>query len=110
MEYIPWVLAAIFAVFALFELSAAKSSYRKLNDLNEYVQYLLFHPQVYGDHREKFLSYVAQLGEADVTQRAMASSRAVEYMAIGLADKILLPNILSRSGVHPDDPTSGNDA
>ena len=93
----PWILAAVLAAAALLELNAARSAYRKLNAVNEYVQFLFFQPKVYNDHREKFLSFVCQSGEGDVSDQAMASYQAVDDMALALEDKILLANVISRS-------------
>ncbi len=92
-----WILAAVFAVLAAFELYTARSACRKLNTLNEYVQFLLFQPKVYNDHRDKFLSFLSQMDKTDVGAQAMASYQAVENMALALEDKILLANVLSRS-------------
>ncbi len=96
-----WVVVGILAVVVLFEIFALKSAYRKLNSLNEYVQFLLFQPEIYKDHREKFLSLVSQNSKADFSNQAMASYQAIENMALGLKDKILLSNMKNRSEGHP---------
>ena len=96
MEHMSWLLAGVFVLVALWQFSAARSAYRKLNTLNEYVQFLLFQPEVYNDHREKFLGLVAEKSTASVSDQAMASFEAIENMAIQLEDKILLANVSSR--------------
>jgi len=98
-ERMIWILVVILAVVATWQFSASRATYRKLNTLNEYVQFLLFHPQVYEDHRAKFLSFVSETSTMNVSDQAMASYRAIEDMAVELEDKILLSNVKSREGV-----------
>lgn len=100
MQYLPWVFAGVFAMIAFLQFTAAKSAYRKLNILNEYVQFLLFQPKVYSDHREKFLGFVAEESIASVSDHAMASYQAIENMATQLYDRVLTANVLSRSQRH----------
>lgn len=96
MELISWLLSGIFGLVAFWQFSAARSAYRKLNTLNEYVQFLLFQPKVYNDHREKFLGFVAEKSMTSVSDQAMASYQAIEKMAIQLEDKMLMANVASR--------------
>ena len=96
MEYLSWLLVGIFALVAFWQFSASRAAYRKLNTLNEYIQFLLFQPKVYNDHREKFLKFVAEKSTASVSDQAMASYEAIENMAIQLEDKILVANVASR--------------
>jgi hypothetical protein len=100
MQYLPWILAGIFAIVAFLQFTAAKSAYQKLNVLNEYIQFLLFQPKVYNDHRDKFLGFVAQRASASVSDQAMASYQAVENMAAQLYDHVLLANVKMRSQPH----------
>lgn len=97
MQYLPWIVAGVLAIVALLQFTAAKSACLKLNTLNEYVQFLLFQPEVYNDHRDKFLGFVAQQSSAAVADQAMASYQAIENMAAQLFDDALLANIKMRS-------------
>ena len=97
MEIMSWLIAGFFALVALWQISAARSAYRKLNTLNEYIQFILFQPKVYNDHREKFLGFVAESCTASPPDQAMASYQAIEDMAINLEDKIFVANVVSRS-------------
>lgn len=96
MNRMIWILVVILAIAAIWQFSASRAAYRKLNTLNEYVQFLLFHPQVYEDHRAKFLSFVSENSNMSVSDQAMASYRAIEDIAVKLEDKILLSNVKSR--------------
>lgn len=93
-----WILGAVLAIIAILQFLASRAAYRKLNTLNEYVQFLLFHPQVYEDHRAKFLSFVSKNSNMSISDQTMASYRAIEDMAVKLEDKILLSNVISRRG------------
>jgi len=96
MEHLPWFIAGAFGLVAFWQFSATRSAYRKLNTLNEYVQFLLFQPNVYNDHSEKFLGFVAEKSNASVSNQAMASYQVIENMAIQLGDHILVANVASR--------------
>jgi len=101
MERMLWVLVTLLVVVAFWQFSASRSAYRKLNTLNEYVQFLLFQPQVYEDHRQKLLTFASQNSSRSVTDQAMASYQAIENMALQLEGKILLANVKMR-GSHDD--------
>lgn len=96
MELIVWLLVGAFALIAFFQFFAATSAYKKLNTLNEYVQFLLFHPEVYNNHREKFLRFVADKSTASSSDQTMASYQMIEDIAIQLQASILLANVASR--------------
>jgi hypothetical protein len=100
MGLMSWLLVGVFALVAVWQFSSARSACRKLNTLNEYVQFLLFQPKLYNDHREKFLGFVAEKSMASVSYQAMASYQAIENMAIQLEDKILVSNVASRGQRH----------
>lgn len=97
MYSVIWVLVVL-AVIAIWQLITIRSAYRKLSTLNEYVQFLLFNPQIYEDHREKFLVFVSENSGMSISNQAMASYRAIVDMAAKLEDKILLANVKSRGG------------
>lgn len=101
MEHMLWVLVTLLAVVAFWQFSASRSAYRKLNTLNEYVQFLLFQPEVYEDNRQKFLTFVSQNSSRSIADQAMASYQAIESVALQLEDKILLANVKMR-GSHDD--------
>ena len=90
------VVVVALAAFALFELNAARAAYKKLNVLNEYTQFLLFHPEVYANHREKFIAFVSETRGAGVSQQAMATYQSVENMAGEVHEATLLANVMSR--------------
>lgn len=97
MQYLSWIFVGIFAIIAFQQFSAAKSAYQKLNILNEYLQFLLFQPKVYSDHREKFLGFVAEKASASVSDQAMASYQAIENMAAQIYGSVLIANVQSRN-------------
>lgn len=101
MERMLWVLITLLAVVAFWQFSASRSAYRKLNTLNEYVQFLLFQPLVYEDHRQKLLTFVSQNSSRSVTDQAMASYQAIENIALQLEGEILLANVKCRGSQAP---------
>ena len=92
-----WALVAVLLAFSIFQFSAARRAYWKLNALNEYVQFLIFQPQVYEDHRKKFLAFVSQNTSSSISDQAMASYQAIDDMAAKLENTdALLSNVKSR--------------
>ena len=102
MNLTIWILVAVLLIVAIQQFSASRSAYRKLNTLNEYVQFLLFHPEVYEDHRKKFLAFVSENSGRSMQDQAMASYRTIEDVAAKLEEAIVLANVKSRgSGGDP---------
>jgi hypothetical protein len=92
MNLTLWILIAVLFIVAIQQFSASRSAYRKLNTLNEYVQFLLFHPEVYDDHRKKFLTFVSENSGRSIPGQAMASYRAIDDVAaINYREKFYLP-------------------
>ncbi len=85
-----WILVAVLLLFAIQQFSASRSAYRKLNALNEYVQFLIFHPEVYEDHKKKFLAFASENSGASVINQAMTSYRAIEDIATKLYKDIVM--------------------
>lgn len=94
-----WILVVVLAIIAIFEFLASRGAYRKLNALNEYTQFLLFHPEVYKDHKTKFLPILVNNSDLKVNEQAMASYNFIENMAVTLCEHIFLANVVTRAKV-----------
>ncbi|MGH8542868.1 MAG: hypothetical protein ACREX3_04365 [Gammaproteobacteria bacterium] len=65
--------------------------------MNEYVQFLLFRPEVYEDHTRKFIAFVSDKSKSTVSDQARAAYRAIEDIATTLEGEILIANVASRA-------------
>lgn len=94
MEWIGWIL---FVALLMLYLSYGKYAANRKNFLAEYVQFLMFHPEVYRDHRAKFLAFLKDQTERHPTRLAMISYNALEKMAGALRGDLLLANVAVRN-------------
>lgn len=90
------IVAALVATVFL-QLFAYRHLARKLNSLNEYIQFVLFLPEVYENHRNKFLDFLNDSGIADPMKLTHASWEAIEKMAAILEGDVLVHNFVARS-------------
>jgi hypothetical protein len=92
-----WVIAAVLFAIAAFELMAARRAYKKLNSLSEYIQFLIFQPKVYEDHRKKFLDFVSKNQNLSISDQASAAYRSIDEMAAKMEEtNAILANVKSR--------------
>lgn len=92
-----WTIALILLLLLIWQMSATKRLARKLNSLNEYTQFLLFHPNVYADHRSKFGNFLKSINGKDAANQAMLSYQVIEEMAVQGDGTFLLANAIKRA-------------
>lgn len=91
-----WIIATLGVLAFLAQRKAYKMALNDLNSLNEYTQFLLFHPQVYADHRLKFRTYLESIKDVDTASNAIFSYKVIEGMAKQGESKIILANTIMR--------------
>lgn len=96
-----WTIAIILLVLLIWQTMATRRLAKKLNILSEYTQFLLFHPKVYADHRQKYGVFLKSIGDKDVVNQAMLSYQMIENIAIQCTDSITLANAIKRA--NPED-------
>lgn len=96
---IALALAVVLAVLAVYFLVLRRRAIRERIAITEFAQFLLLNPKSYGDHREKFLDYLADTGQRSPAERGRDAQLVVENMARGMFDKVVLGNVAARNAV-----------
>lgn len=94
MEWLGWIL---FVILLILYLSYGKYSAKGRTLMLEYVEFLFFQPDVYRDHRAKFIAFLKEQTERDRTRLAVISYEALDKMAQALPGGIFLANVVIRS-------------
>lgn len=69
--------------------------------INEYTQFLLLHPDVYANHREKFEAYLLTTSGKTSARRSVDALKAISRMAQDGRDKnnLIFANVSARNAV-----------
>lgn len=96
MQWFHWLGWILFGILAVVYISFQRYSANMRNSMAEYVQFLFFHPEVYRNHRKKFIAFLKDQTETDLTRLAMVSYEALDQIAQTVRGEISQANVLVR--------------
>jgi hypothetical protein len=94
-----WIIIAVLLLVAANFLALYRYSLRDIIAHSEYAQFLLLNPDVYEDHRKKFLEYLASTPQRTPKEGAIASNRALATIVRNMRGQMILANLASRNQI-----------
>ena len=90
-----WICCAV--ILALY-ISSSRHMANRAESLTEYIEFLLMHPDVYNDHRQKYLGLLQTINEQhkDPIKVKFVAANSVSDIAARLYDRAMIANVVLR--------------